>query len=78
MTDYEKEIQVMQNVTKEEYLASLRRYFIIFPTVRISKRMITAEHSKTFLVAGRAAASQEAYPSTEELRGMYLLVAYAN
>lgn len=26
ISDYGKEIEIMQNVTKEEYLASLRRY----------------------------------------------------
>ncbi|XP_060212777.1 AP2-like ethylene-responsive transcription factor At2g41710 [Lycium barbarum] len=28
ISDYEKEIEIMQTVTKEEYLASLRRYLI--------------------------------------------------
>jgi hypothetical protein len=28
VSDYEKEIVIMKTVTKEEYLASLRRYFI--------------------------------------------------
>lgn len=28
ISDYEKEIEIMQTVTKEEYLASLRRYLL--------------------------------------------------
>lgn len=30
VSDYEKEIQVMQSVTKEEYLASIRRFALSF------------------------------------------------
>jgi len=62
----------MQNVTKEEYLASLRRYVRTLSRYICSKLRLLPNLKCSNLITGRAVDSQEVYPSTEELQGMYL------
>lgn len=42
ISDYGKEIEIMQNVTKEEYLASLRRYKYNVPLIIIINSSLIA------------------------------------
>jgi len=61
VTDYARDLEEMQNVSREEYLASLRLcvlYFTIFSSMKPSCCLFV------ILCAGRAVAFQEEYPNT--------------
>ena len=71
VSDYEKEIVVMRTMTKEEYLASLRRYLIPLNITFLNKlsNIIINVIGFYFAHIGEAAVFQEVYQSTEELQG---------
>lgn len=68
LPDYEKEIDIMKTVSKEEYLASLRRYLII--TLKITFiTILNITGLFILLFTEEAVVFQEVYPNTEELQG---------
>lgn len=66
-----KEIVVMRTMTKEEYLASLRRYLIPLNITFLNKlsNIIINVIGFYFARIGEAAVFQEVYPSLEGLLG---------
>ncbi|KAL0395654.1 UNVERIFIED_CONTAM: Ethylene-responsive transcription factor WRI1 [Sesamum calycinum] len=70
ISDYDKEIKVMETITKEEYLASLRRDSSTFSSIRnnnsVLKQFINCPNLPQ---AETAVDSQEGCQSTEELQG---------
>jgi len=74
VSDYETEIEIMQSVTKEEYLATLRRYDPSYILLKIdcNPQPWTLPLNNMIWVlflSEKAVVSQEVYPSIGELQG---------
>ncbi|KAF8403774.1 hypothetical protein HHK36_011879 [Tetracentron sinense] len=58
VSDYSRDLKEMQNVSREDYLASLRRCLFILPSMYIELNG-TIAYSRWLLVAGKVVVSQE-------------------
>lgn len=75
VTDYTRDLEEMQNVSREEYLASLRR------CVYALKCFLTCIHTAAYvccvmLSAGRAVVSQEDYLNIGDSPGVNLSILF--
>lgn len=68
VTDYTRDLEEMQNVSREEYLASLRRCVYLSPKYFLTCKPYRCLHET--LYAGRAVAFQEDYQNIVDSPGV--------